>query len=220
VTLTLHEHPFAAYYWKPLIALGERGVPFERRQVDTEEDRERLAEIWPTASIPVLVDSEAGGTLGESSIAVEYLDRFGEAPLLIPAEPEAALRARLWDRLVDGGVATPMQRIVADALRPEADRDPFGVAEACAALERIYPVLDHQLRTTEYLSGPTFTLADTAAAPALFYARVVHRWDEPSLPHLTRYFDALTARPSVAAVIDTARPFRELFPLPWPDWVA
>jgi glutathione S-transferase len=220
MTLTLHEHPFAAYCWKPLIALGERGVPFERRQVDSEDDRARLAELWPTASIPVLVDDEVGVTLGESSIVVEYLDRFGEAAPLIPAEPEAALRARLWDRLIDGRVATPMQRIVADALRPEADRDPFDVAEACAALERIYPVLDDQLRATEYLAGPTFTLADTAAAPALFYARVVHRWDEPSLPHLTRYFGALTARPSVAAVIDTARPFRELFPLPWPDWVA
>jgi glutathione S-transferase len=220
MTLNLHEHPFAAYCWKPLIALGERGVPFERHQVDKEEDRARLAELWPTASIPVLVDDEAGVTLGESSIVVEYLDRFGAAPPLIPAEPEAALRARLWDRLVDGGVATPMQKIVADSLRPGVDRDPFGVAEARAALERIYPVLDDQLRADEWLAGPTFTLADTAAAPALFYARVVHRWDEPSLPHLTRYFGALTARPSVAAVIDAARPFRELFPLPWPDYVA
>ena len=43
MTLTLHEHPFAAYCWKPLIALGERGVPFGRHRVDTEADRARRA---------------------------------------------------------------------------------------------------------------------------------------------------------------------------------
>jgi glutathione S-transferase len=219
MTLTLHEHPFAAYCWKPLIALGERGVPFERHQVDDEADRARLAELWPMASIPVLVDDEAGVTLGESTIVVEYLDRFGDAPPLIPTEPEAALRARLWDRVIDGAVATPMQKIVADALRPEGSADAFGVAEAHAALERIYPVLDHQARADEWLAGPDFTLADVAAAPALFYARVVHRWDEAALPHLTRYYGALAARPSAARVIDAARPFRELFPLPWPEYV-
>ncbi len=220
MTLTLHEHPFAAYCWKPLIALGERGVPFERHQVDDEADRARLAELWPTASIPVLVDDEAAVTLGESTIVVEYLDRFGDAPPLIPTEPEAALRARLWDRVIDGAVATPMQKIVADALRPEGSGDAFGVAEARAALDRIYPILDSQARAEEWLAGPDFTLADAAAAPALFYARVVHRWDEDDLPYLSRYYETLVARPSVAGVIEDARPFREVFPLPWPDYVA
>jgi glutathione S-transferase len=64
-----------------------------------------------------------------------------------------------------------------------------------------------------------FTVADCAAAPALFYARVVHRWDEDALANLTRYFTALSARPSVARVIDEAREYRHLFPMPWPDYV-
>lgn len=45
----------------------------------------------------------------------------------------------------------------------------------------------------------------------------LHRWDERKLPDLTRYFDALLARPSVARVVDQARPYRAVFPLPWPD---
>ena len=36
MTLVLHEHPFAAYCWKALIALYERAVPFEPRLVDGE----------------------------------------------------------------------------------------------------------------------------------------------------------------------------------------
>lgn len=218
-SLTLHEHPFASYCWKALVALYERDVPFERNQIDDEADRERLAELWPMASIPLLENGDAGIALPESTIVVEYLDRFGEAPPLIPSEPEAALRARLWDRVMDGRVQTPMQKIVLDNLRPEGTGDPHGVEEARTALDRIYPVLDEQVRGRDWLAGPTFTLADSAAAPALFYARVVRRWDEDDLADLTRYYETLVARPSVARVIDEARPFREFFPLPWPDYV-
>jgi glutathione S-transferase len=219
MSLTLHEHPFAAYCWKALVALYERGVPFERHQVDDEADRARLAELWPMGSIPVLVDDAAGITVPESTTIVEYLDRFGDAPPLIPAEPEAALQARLWDRVIDGHVATPMQKIVGDSLRPEGWGDPHGVDEAHAKLDQIYAVLDEHLCGRDWLAGPAFTLADCAAAPALFYGRVVHRWDEQGLADLTRYYDALASRPSVAQVIDEARPLRVLFPLPWPDYV-
>lgn len=218
-SLTLHEHPFASYCWKALIAAYERDVPFERRQVDDDADRERLAELWPPASMPVLEDQDAGVTVPESTIVVEYLDRFGDAPPLIPTDAEAALQARLWDRVIDGRVQTPMQKIVLDSLRPEGTDDPHGVEEARGALDRIYPVLDEQLRGKAWLVGAEFTLADCSAAPGLFYARAVRRWDEHGLPDLTRYYGALTARPAVARVIDEARPYREFFPLPWPDYV-
>jgi glutathione S-transferase len=219
MTLTLYEHPFATYCWKPLIALYERNISFERQQLDDEADRARLAELWPMASIPTLVDDAAGITLPESTIVTEYIDRFGDAPPLIPAEPEAARRARLWDRIMDLRVQTPMQKIVLDNLRPEGARDPHGVAEAQASLDRIYAVIDDHVSGGEWLAGPTFTLADAAAAPALFYARAIRRWDEIGLAGLTGYYEKLSAQPSVARVIDEARPFRDLFPLPWPSYV-
>jgi glutathione S-transferase len=219
MTLTLHEHPFAAYCWKALIALYGREVPFERHFVGGEDDRAELAKLWPPASIPVLRDEEAGETVPESTTIVEYLDGFGEAPPLVPADPAAARAARLWDRVSDGQVMTPMQKIVADALRPEGDQDPFGVAEARATLDATYELLDSRLGGETWLAGPTFTLADCAAAPALHYAYVVNRWDEPAFPNLTSYFSTLMSRPSVARVVDEAREYRDLFPLGWPDHV-
>jgi glutathione S-transferase len=220
MTLTLHEHPFASYCWKPLIALFERDVPFERHVVGGPDDRARLAELWPLASIPVLVDS-AGPILPESTTIIEYLDRFGNAPPLIPADPDAALEARLWDRLMDGRVMTPMQRIVADALRPDGSSDPHGVAEARTQLDAAYALLEDRLAEgTAWLAGSEFTIADCAAAPSLHYARVVHRWDESGLASLTRYFEVLMERPSVERVLEEAREYRELFPLPWPEYAA
>jgi glutathione S-transferase len=220
MTLTLHEHPFAAYCWKPLIALYEREVPFERHYIGGEEDRAGLAKLWPPASIPLLQDGDAGAIVPESTTVVEYLDAIGAVPPLIPADPAAALQVRLWDRVLDGQVMTPMQKIVGDSLRPEEGRDPYGAAEARASLDASYLLLDERLAAGGWVAGGDFSLADCAAAPALHYAYVVHRWDEGALLGLTRYFTELMARPAVARVVDEAREYRHFFPLPWPEYAA
>lgn len=219
MTPVLYEHPFALYCWKPLIALYERDVPFATDLI--EADRSALAALWPLASLPILVDD--GVAVAESSIIVEYLERHGDAPPLIPTDPDAALQARLWDRVADGYVATPVQRIVGDALRPSDARDPHGVSQAHATLELAYATLDGQLNRRDrygWLAGDGFTLADCAAAPALHYADVVHPLDRDAHPALAAYVDRVLTRSSVARVVEEARPYRELFPLPWPEHVS
>lgn len=219
MSLVLHVHPFAMYCWKALIALYERDVPFTAALV--EADRSALAAVWPPASIPILFDD--GAVIPESSIVVEHLDRHGDAPPLVPTDPADALQARLWDRMIDGHVATPVQKIVGDVLRPDGAKDAHGVAEAHAALDVAYTTLDRQLEGREYdgwLADAEFTLADCSAAPALHYADAVHPLDRAAHPALSSYLDRVLARPSVARVIDEARPYRELFPLPWPEHVA
>jgi glutathione S-transferase len=216
VSLVLYQHPFALYCWKALIALYERDLPFTADLVDT--DRSALAALWPPASIPVLVDD--GVVVAESSIIVEHLDRRGDAPALIPADPEAALRARLWDRVADGYVAAPVQKIVGDALRPPDAKDPYGVSQAHATLDLAYTILDRQLNGRDHngwLAADDFTLADCAAAPALHYAGVLKPLDRDAHPALGAYSDRVLTRSSVAKVVEEARPYRELFPLPWPE---
>jgi glutathione S-transferase len=178
--------------------------------------RQELAKIWPLAKIPVLRDETADLMLPESTTIIEYLDGLASGrPGLIPGDPGGALQARLWDRFHDQYIANPMQKIVGDTLRPEGCEDPEGVAEARRVLDTAYPVLDAQLGRNAWTAGTAFTMADCAAAPALFYARVVHRWDEDAQPSITRYYRDLVQRPSVARVIDEARPYRDLFPMAW-----
>jgi len=219
VSLVLHQHPFAMYCWKPLIALYEREVPFTAELV--EADRAALAALWPPASIPVLVDD--GVVVPDSSIIVEQLDRHGDAPPLVPADPDEALQARLWDRVADGYLTTPVQTIVGDALRLPDAKDSHGVSRAHATLDLAYATLDRQLNGRDHdgwLAGDDFTLADCASAPALHYADVLHPLDRDAHPALAAYFDRVLTRSSVARVIDEARPYRELFPLPWPEHVS
>ena len=109
-----------------------------------------------------------------------------------------------------------MQKIVTDAIRQPDHRDRQGVGDARALLERAYRWLDGRMADREWASGSTFSLADCAAAPALFYAD----WSQPIDPaftHVHAYRQRLLARPSFARAVDEARPYRPLFPLGAPD---
>src|SRR3546814_5389759 len=89
---------------------------------------------------------------------------------MIPDDPRAALDVCMMDRFFDNYVMTPQGRIVFNAIRAEADRDPYGANEARAMLETSYAWLDGVMATREWAAGDTFSLADCAAAPSLFYA--------------------------------------------------
>jgi glutathione S-transferase len=218
MALTLYEHPFALYCQKVLIALYERGIDFERVVVGDDISREDLAEVWPMASIPVLRHDEAEVIVPETTIIIEYLDRIeAGTPPMIPADPDEALEARGWDRFFDQYVATPVQTIVFDALKPEERRDPETVADARRTLDTAYGLLEGHLDGREVAAGSAFSIADCAAAPALFYAWVPQPWSEAAHPNLTRYYRDLAHRPSYARVIDEARPYRHVYPLPWPE---
>jgi len=135
---------------------------------------------------------------------------------LIPSDPDEALQARFVDRVFDNYVMAPMQRIVGNQLRPEADRDPYGVGEARAKLDKAYRWIDANIPADGWAVGEAFTLADCAAAPSLFYADWAHPIPE-DYPSARAYRTRLLARPSVARVVDEARPYRPYFPLGAPD---
>lgn len=217
MTPILYGHPFSSYCQKVLIALYENATPFEFRVLgpDAPEAAAELAALWPLKRFPVLHDR--GQTVIEASIIIEHLGLHHPGPVaLLPADPIAALDVRTMDRVFDLYVMTPMQKFVFDALRPADQRDPHGVADAKAALDTIYRWLDARLAGREWAAGGSFSLADCAAAPALFYADWVHRID-PAFANLIAYRQRLLARPSFARAVDEARPFRASFPLGAPD---
>jgi glutathione S-transferase len=215
--LLLYAHPFSSYCQKVLIALYENDTPFEWR-VLSNEDTQVMAEfaaLWPLKRFPVLVDD--GRTVAESSIIIEYLDLHHPGPVaLLPADARAAVDVRSMDRFFDNYISTPQQKVVFDSLRPEADRDPAGVADARAMLETAYGWLDTTMAHREWAAGDRFSMADCAAAPSLFYADWTHRIGA-SYPNVTAYRQRLLARPSFARAVDEARPFRPFFPLGAPD---
>jgi glutathione S-transferase len=120
------------------------------------------------------------------------------------------------DRFFDNYVMSPMQTLVADRLRRENERDAKGVADARKMLDVAYRWLDEKLAPRAWACGGTFSLADCSAAPALFYADWVHPIGD-RFPGVLAYRGRVLARPSVARVVDEARPFRKFFPQGAPD---
>jgi len=215
MTLKLYAHPFSSYCQKVLIALYENDTPFEYLTLDDAKNGADLEALWPIKKFPVLVDGER--SILEASIIIEHLDLHHPGPVrLLPEDPRASLEVRLMDRFFDNYIATPMQKIVTDRLRPEQNRDPYGVTEARAMLDKAYGWLDRTLAGREWAAGATFSLADCAAASSLFYADWAHPMGDRH-PRVQDYRRKLLARPSFARAVDEARPYRPYFPLGAPD---
>jgi glutathione S-transferase len=104
-----------------------------------------------------------------------------------------------------------MQRIVGDRLRPADKRDPFGVEQARADLDNALGLVDRDMETGGWATGLTFTMADCAAAPALYYANKVAPFGAKHAA-AGRYLDRLMARPSFARVLEEAKPYFAMFP--------
>ncbi|MBV9511601.1 MAG: glutathione S-transferase family protein [Caulobacteraceae bacterium] len=209
--LILHMHPLASYCWKVLLALYEAGTPFRAVQVDgVPKDDKSYASLWPIAKMPLLQDGDL--VLPETSIIIDYLQgRHPGAAALIPADADAAREVRLWDRVFDLYVHTPMQKFVSDRLRPEGAKDALGVEEARATLDVAYAMLDRRMAGRAWVAGDAFSMADCAALPPLFYADAVYPY-RVAYPALAAYFERLVARPSVQRVIREAQPWLQYFP--------
>lgn len=212
MVLTLYSHPLASYCWKVLIALYEKGLAFEARTVNLGNPAEKTAfqALWPTAKIPLLDD--AGTIVPETSIIIEHLERYPGKARLIPSEPQTQLEARLWDRIFDCYVMDPMQRTIAQQLRPVQEGDARASREAEEGLSAGYDLIESRIGDRVWAAGKDFSIADCAAAPALFYATTIQPIPETHTK-LKGYFERLVSRPSVQRAIKEAAPYFQFYPL-------
>ena len=212
--LVLYSHPFSSYCQKAIVAFYEKDLPFEQRTLESEGVMAELRALWPFGQFPVLKDGDR--RFAEASIIIERLDQISPTTPMIPTDPDLALEARFMDRVFDNHVQANQQRIIYNALRAEADRDPIIETEARARLETAYAWLDEVMADRTWAAGDVFTLADCGAAPGLLYAHWTHAIPKHHV-HLWAYRRRLLARPSYARALDEARPYRSYFPLGAPD---
>ena len=214
MSLTLHFHPLASYCWKALIALYENDIPFTPNLVDLGNPAERaaLVKLWGIGKFPVLRDDARNETVPESSIIIEYLDRYYRGRTrFISDDAGLALQTRLRDRFYDLYVHLPMQKIMGDRLRPADKKDPHGVEEARAQLLISYAMIEQQMAKGVWAMGGDFGLADCAAASPLFYGGMVVPFGDAN-KNLAAYFERLKARPSFACVLKEAEPYFQMVP--------
>jgi glutathione S-transferase len=208
--LTFYGHPISSFTWKSLIALYENDTPFEYVTVDESTYADFIAK-WPMGKFPVLLDSDRQRMLTETSVIIEYLDVYYPGRTrFIPEDFDTALEVRRWDRVFDH-INTTMSKVVLDNIRPEGQHDPIGVEDAKRMIHLAYGVVETQLGEREFIVGDSFTMADCAAAPALWYS-VRNVPLDGKYPRIAAYRERLIARPSFARALKECEPLFHLYP--------
>jgi len=209
MSLELYFHPLSSFCQKVLVALYENETAFVPHLVDlgSETSSAKLRKLWPVGKIPVLRDEARDRTIPESSTIIEYLSQhYPGRTKLVPADPDLARQTRLVDRFYDLHVNVPMQKVVTDRLRPEGQHDRYGVEQARAALRTAYGMIEQGMETKTWAMGDDFSMADCAAAPALFYANMAVPFGDDHR-RAAAYLARLEERPSYARALREAAPY-------------
>jgi glutathione S-transferase len=173
------------------ITLLEKGIPFDREDIDLKNKPTWFLEISPTGKVPVLV-VDGKTAIFESAIINEYLDEVSGSTML-PRDPLARARARAW---VEVGAQMLMQIYWVQVGKEEE--------KVRAATAKLVEYLGHFERAIEgpLFAGETFTLVDAALAPALQRMTWIHEL-KPTLdffgttPKAAAWRDAVLKRDSV-----------------------
>lgn len=214
MSLTLHYHPLSSFCMKTLVALYENGKPFKPLLVDLGENdsREAFLKVWAIGKFPVLQDDARNEIVPESTTIIEYLDQhYPGATHFIPYDRDLALQVRQTDRLYDLYIHMEMQKVVGDRLRPADKKDPYGVEQARNRMRIAYGIMDKQMTNRTWAVGETFTLADCAACPALYYGNMATPFEDTHR-NLAAYYHRLLKRPSFARALEESKPYFHMFP--------
>jgi len=214
MSLVLYYHPLSSFCQKALMALYENDTPFEKHLVDLGSGpaREQFLKIWPLGRFPVLRDTSRDWLVPESSVIIEYLEHhYPGKTKFFPDDRDRQRQARMADRFYDLYVNVPMQKIVTDRLRPAGKNDPFGVEQAKTQLRTALDMAEQDMAKKTWAMGDAFTVADCAAAPALWYANQVMPYASTH-KNVTAYLQRLLQRPSFARANKEAEPYLSMVP--------
>lgn len=193
---------------KVLVALFEKGVPFEHRPVAPQSTDPAFRAASPAGKVPAIDD--AGFLLADSSAILHYLERRHPSPVLIPSEPTAHARAVWFDEYADTEcfpqLAVPFVELF---LKPRLHKVAGDQARVDRTVAEKFPplfdYLDAQIEAA-YLVGEAFSIADIAVASPFHNLRLVKIGpDATRWPRLAAWIDATLERPSFTAAIAAAK---------------
>ncbi|MGO4568036.1 glutathione S-transferase family protein [Rhizobium sp. 2YAF20] len=198
--LTLISHPFCPFVQRAAIVLLEKGVAFERIDVDLIDKPEWFLALSPTGKLPLLTVERQDGRdaiLFESMVICEYLEETQGGGKLYPEDALSRARQRAWIEYGTATLADTWQFLNAE------DRETADAKRAAfrGRLERLEEVLEQG----PYFAGSTFGMVDAVYAPLLRYFDLI----DPAvtqmifhgLPRVGRWREALALRESVIAAV-------------------
>jgi glutathione S-transferase len=192
--LTLVSFDLCPYVQRAAIVLAEKGVPFERVDVDLANKPDWFKAISPLGKVPLLkIGNEV---LFESAVIVEYLEETEGLPLH-PADPLAKARHRGW---MEFGSS-----ILADIWIVETTSDRQAFDGKVRTLQDKFGRLEGELGDGPYFAGEKFCIVDAVFAPVFRYFDVFDGIADlgvfSATPKVRAWRQALSERPSVMRAV-------------------
>jgi glutathione S-transferase len=202
--LKLISHKLCPYVQRAVIALTEKGVPFERIDIDLANKPEWFLKISPLGKVPVLVVTTERGevALFESNVICEYIEETQAGQNLHPADPLARAEHRAW---IEFGSA-----ILGDLWGLETATDPAVFESKHQALAAKFARVEAALGAGPFFAGEKFSLVDAVFAPIFRYFDVFDDLADLGLfrstPKVRAWRQTLAQRPSVRSAVGADYP--------------
>ena len=197
--LKLISHKLCPYVQRAVIALTEKGVPFERIDIDLANKPDWFLKLSPLGKTPVLVVGDKA--IFESAVILEYLEETQAHPLH-PAEALDRAEHRGW---IEFGSA-----VLNDIAGFYAARDEATFKAKAEALADKFARLEARAVAAPWFDGEQFSLVDAVFGPVFRYFDVFDEIGEFSIltgkPRLARWRQSLAARPSVRSAVSPDYP--------------
>ena len=197
--IKLYTFPPSTNSRKVRIALIEKGLEFERINVDLTKGEQKNAEylqIHPFGQIPALDDE--GFIVYDSTIINEYLEDEYPYPSLMPPDSEARARARMMEDFRDSHFNPYFIHIIHEMRKPAGELDATRIDNAKAEITKAFDRTEKELKGKDYLAG-SFSLADVAFMSNI---ELLDRFGVPvdagKYPSTVAWIARLKARPSFA----------------------
>lgn len=198
VALRLISHPLCPYVQRAAIVLLEKGIPFERINVDLSAKPAWFLAMSPTGKVPLLtIQGEHGAqeVLFESMAICEYLEETQVGAPLHPGDPLARAQHRAW---IEFGSAT-----LADAWGYLNAKDSTAASMKAVAFRDKLDRLEDALCAGPYFGTSQFSMVDAVFAPLFRYFEGLPAEKNAALfeglAKVGAWRQSLAARPSVIA---------------------
>jgi glutathione S-transferase len=197
--LKLISHKLCPYVQRAVIALTEKGVAFERIDIDLANKPDWFLAISPLGKTPVLLVGEV--PIFESAVILEYMEETQPKPLH-PADPLVRAEHRGW---IEFGSA-----VLGDIAGFYAAKDEATFKAKSAQLEQKFARLEVRINASPWFDGENFSLVDAVFGPVFRYFDVFDATADFGIlsgkPKLARWRKSLAARPSVLMAVSADYP--------------
>src|SRR5512144_1889055 len=197
--LKLISHKLCPYVQRAVIALTEKGVPFERVDIDLANKPDWFLALSPFGKTPVLLVGDV--PIFESAVILEYLEETQPKPLH-PADPLRRAEHRGW---IEFGSA-----VLSDIAGFYAAPDQAAFDAKTSQLEQRFARLEARVAAAPWFDGESFSLVDAVFGPVFRYFDVFDEIADLGIlagkPKLARWRKALAARPSVRNAVSADYP--------------